>query len=283
MTFEQRFYPGLSQGGFRRLAYTEWGRGLRTIVCVHGLTQHGRYFDALANDLAIAGFRVICPDVTGRGLSDRMNRPEQYGYPQYLIDMVNLLSRLDVTEVDWIGTSMGGLIGMMLAAMPNSPIARLVINDIGALVPKAGLDRIATYVDENPVFQTFQEAEAYLRRIFAQLGELSDAQWQHLTTHSTRRRGDGRYVMHFDPAIGQAFKAGLTADVDLWHVYDAIRCPTLLLRGEASDILPAGVAEEMTRRGPKAKLATFSGCGHAPALMDPAQIVPVKLWLSGHG
>jgi pimeloyl-ACP methyl ester carboxylesterase len=273
---------GLSASGFHRLAYCEWGApdAPRTLICVHGLTRNGRDFDSLAATLAQQGYRVACPDVVGRGTSDWLADPAGYGYPQMLADAAALVARLGVGQLDWVGTSMGGLTGMMLAAQPKTPIARLVINDVGPFIPKAALARIAGYLGQNPVFPDLAEAEAYIRRVHAPFGALSDAQWRHLTEHSLRpAAGEGGGLrLRYDPAIAQAF-AGEPEDVDLWSLWDAITIPVLLLRGAQSDLLPSETATEMTRRGPRAELVEIPGCGHAPALMDPAQIAIIADWL----
>src|SRR5258708_7125512 len=171
----------LGPHGFHRIGYVEWAGppGARTVLCVHGLTRNGRDFDVLAEALA-RRWRVVCPDVAGRGKSEWLSHGEDYAYPLYLADMTALIARLDVAEIDWVGTSMGGLIGMMLAAQPGTPIRRLVVNDVGPLIAKEGLERIATYVGEDPSFPDLAALEAYQRRVAASFGQLTDAQWHHL-------------------------------------------------------------------------------------------------------
>lgn len=271
----------LSAAGFHRMAYVEWNGpdAGRLALCVHGLTRNGRDFDALSGELLTAGYRVVCPDVVGRGGSDWLADPAGYGYPQYLADMTVLLGRLEAETVDWIGTSMGGLIGMMIAAQPNNPIRRLVINDIGPFVPKAALERIATYLGADPTFSDLDDAERHLREIHAPFGDLSDAQWRRLTEISVRRVEGGILRLRYDPKIGEPFKQGPIEDVDLWALWDGIRCPVLVLRGAESDLLPAETAAEMKRRGPRAEIIEIVGCGHAPALLDGDQIRAVRDWL----
>ncbi len=262
----------LGPHGFHRVRYTEWGApdNPDVVICVHGLTRNGRDFDSLAQALA-RDFRVLCPDVVGRGQSEWLTHAHDYGYALYLSDMAALIARSGAARIRWVGTSMGGLIGMMLAAQPNTPIERLVVNDVGPLVPKAALERLAGYVGRTGPFEDAHALEAHLRKVFAPFGPLSDAQWTHLAEHSTRRNDDGTLSLAYDAAIANAF-SGELQDVTLWPVWDAVRCPTLVLRGADSDLLRADTAQEMTRRGPHATLTTFTGIGHAPALMDPEQI-----------
>lgn len=271
---------GLSSRGFHRVHYTEWGDPAndKVLVCVHGLTRNARDFDFFAAALEDE-YRVLCPDVVGRGKSDRLANKVDYGYPQYMLDMNALIARSQADQVDWVGTSMGGLIGMFLAAQPNTPIRRLVINDVGPFIPKVALQRIAAYVGQPISFASLDEMERYVRTVAASFGPLTDAQWRHLTVHGARRLEDGRYAFCYDPGIAEGFKAVVDEDVDLWPVWDAIRCPVLLLRGEQSDVLTREDAETMTRRGPRATLVEFAGIGHAPALMAEDQIAAVRDWL----
>lgn len=272
----------LSPGGFHRMAYVEWGarEAARVTVCVHGLTRNGRDFDRLAARLAGAGRRVVCPDVVGRGESDWLAEASAYAYPQYLADMTVLLARLDVEAVDWVGTSMGGLIGMMLAAQAGTPVRRLVVNDVGPFIPKAALERLAGYVGTDPRFADLAEAGAYLRRVHAPFGALSDADWRHLAEISVQAAEGGGFRLRYDPRIGEAFRVGALEDVDLWDVWDRIACPVLVLRGADSDLLLAETAAEMARRGPRARVVEIPGCGHAPALLDEAQTALVRDWLA---
>ena len=271
---------GLSASGFHRIAYVEWGAPSngRMLVCVHGLTRNGRDFDWLARALA-ADYRVACPDVVGRGRSDWLADRSGYGYPQYCADLNALVARLGVERVDWVGTSMGGLIGMMMAAQPRTPIRRLVMNDIGPFVPKAGLERLSRYVGKDPRFADLAAAEAYTREVAAPFGALGEGEWRHLTLHSVRQEPDGSWRLRYDPAIGDPFRTGEIADVDLWPMWERVRCPVLVLRGERSDLLLPEVAGEMARRGPGARVIEIAGCGHAPALMAPEQIAPIRDFL----
>lgn len=282
-----RSMPVLSPSGFVRLAWAEWGpeSAARTVVCAHGLTRNARDFDDLARDLAGAGWRVASVDVPGRGRSEWLRRPEDYAYPFYAAALAALIGRLGVDRVDWVGTSMGGLIGMMLAAQPNTPIRRLVLNDIGAFIPKASLERIAQYVGRDPRFEDFAAVEAHLRKVNAPFGPLTDEQWRHLATHTAARAEDGRWRLGYDPAIGKAFANAPIDDVALWPVWEAVACPVMVLRGAESDLLLHPTAEEMTRRGAaatagKVELREIAGVGHAPALMALDQIALVRDFLA---
>ena len=274
----------LSTAGFHQMAYVEWGDvdNPNVLVCVHGLTRNGRDFDFLAQALE-ADYRVICPDVAGRGKSDWLTNKTLYVMPQYCADMVTLLARLNVETVDWLGTSMGGLIGMALAAQPGNPIRRLVLNDVGPVVTAVSLARIGDYLGTPPRFDNIEEAEAYVRKISAPFGPLTDAQWRHLTVHVVREAADGKIEFIYDPGIAQIYHQGQLLsggrDVELWSLFDAITCPTLLLRGEVSDLLTPATAQAMTQRGPHAKLIEILGVGHAPTLMDETQIAPVRDFL----
>jgi pimeloyl-ACP methyl ester carboxylesterase len=269
--------------GFHRLAYTEWPGptpDAPVLLCVHGLTRNSRDFDMLAEALS-THYRVVCPDMPGRGKSEWLSVPADYGYPVYLGDITTLIARLDAPRVDWVGTSMGGIIGMLFAALPNTPIGKLVINDVGALVRKAGLERIAAYVGLDPSFPDLAAFEAALRRVHATFGPLSDAQWHHLATYSSRRKPDGSIGFNYDPNIADAFKQGPIADVALWPSWDAIKAPVLVLRGGESDILLADDAAAMIQRGPRTTLVEFAGIGHAPALMADDQIAAIRDFLLG--
>jgi pimeloyl-ACP methyl ester carboxylesterase len=268
-----------SPRGLHRIAYLEWGdpRNRDVLLCVHGLTRTGRDFDELARALC-GQWRLVCPDLAGRGDSDRLADPQLYAVPQYVADMVTLIARLDVEGVNWLGTSLGGLIGMALAALPGSPVKRLVLNDAGAVITRASLERIASYVGKAPVFPSVEKAEEYIRAISAPFGAHSDAQWRFLTETWLRKNEDGTWRAHYDPRIAEP-RMVPEKDLDLWQLYDAVRCPTLLLRGELSDLLSRDTAREMTRRGPKAKVAEIRGVGHAPTLLHADQIAIVRDFL----
>lgn len=263
------------------MAYREWGdpRNRDVLVCVHGLTRSSRDFDELARALCVQ-FRVVCPDVAGRGDSDRLADPKLYTWTQYVADMVTLIARLDVEAVNWLGTSMGGLIGMALAALPGNPVNKLVLNDASPVIGRAALERIASYVGQDRRFETLEEAERYVRAIAAPFGPHSDAQWRFLAETWVRRQEDGSWRPHYDTRIAEAYRATMPEkDLELWPLYEAVRCPTLLVRGEHSDVVSHQAATEMTRRGPKAKVAEIRGVGHAPTLLHPDQIAVVRDFL----
>jgi pimeloyl-ACP methyl ester carboxylesterase len=270
-----------SPAGLHRIAYREWGdpRNRDVLVCVHGLTRSGRDFDELARALR-AQFRIVCPDVAGRGESDRLADPRLYAVAQYVADMVTLIARLDIEAVDWLGTSMGGLVGMALAAQPGNPIRKLVLNDAAPVVAKAALERLAAYVGQQLRFATLDEAEKYVRTISAPFGPHSDAQWRFLTETWVRRAEDGSWRPHYDTRIVENFRATMPdKDLELWQLYDAVRCPTLLVRGEQSDLVSRQSAAEMARRGPRARAVEIRGVGHAPTLLQPNQIAVIRDFL----
>jgi pimeloyl-ACP methyl ester carboxylesterase len=262
--------------------YYDWGDpdNPRVLICVHGLTRTGRDFDFLAQALE-GDYRVVCPDVAGRGRSDWLDAKTDYGYAQYAADMTALIARVTAgpeRTIDWLGTSMGALIGIILASRKGSPLRKLVLNDAGMLVPKAALERLARYVGQDPRFATLEELEAHVRLVSAPFGPLTDAHWRHLTLHAARQHPDGTWGVGYDPAIRIAFDGEL-ADVDLSAYWDAVRCPTLIVRGARSDVLLKETALTMTTRGPGARLVEIDGVGHAPMLMSSDQIDVVREFL----
>lgn len=250
------------------------------LICVHGLTRNRHDFDALA--IAMTGhYRVITTDIIGRGDSDRVAQPELYGYPLYVSQMMQLLAHLakttGETRVDWLGTSMGGLIGMMIASSPHSPIERLIMNDVGPYIPLAALQRLADYVGKAPKFSSSKEVEDYLRIVASPFGKLTDEQWAHMTRYSARQDENGMWVMNYDPAIAMAFQ-GLDSDVDLSAIWKAVACPVLVLRGMQSDLLTAEAAQKMAEKK-GVFLIDIPDVGHAPALMSEEQISYVRDFL----
>jgi pimeloyl-ACP methyl ester carboxylesterase len=281
MQFRQHTVQCVSPSGLHRMAYTEWGApdNPRVLVCVHGLTRNGRDFDALAQALA-AHYRVVCPDVVGRGQSNRLRDPSAYAIPQYIADMVTLIARLNVDSVHWLGTSMGGLIGMALASQEGTPIHKLLLNDVGPVITTESLQRIATYVGTDPTWASFDEALAYVKLISAPFGPLTEAQWRHLTETSIGQRADGCWGFLYDPRIAAPFKAAFAGEpIDLWPIYERIACPTLVVRGAESDLLTRETWEKMGHCGPRAKLAEIPGVGHAPMFLSDDQIAVARDFL----
>ena len=281
----------LDATGLHRMAYWEWagpGADAPVLVCVHGLSRQGRDFDALARALS-SRWRVVCPDVVGRGRSDWLRQAGGYQIPAYVSDMVALLARLDVEQVDWVGTSMGGLIGLGLASLPRpdgqpSLVRRLVLNDVGPAIRFDALQRIGSYLGKAPRFASLDEGAGYLRGISEGFGPHTDAEWLALSAPLFREDG-GIWTLRYDPAIALPFAAvtpeiAAAGEAALWAAYDSLQCPTLLIRGAESDLLSAETARAMTQRGPGARLVELPGVGHAPTLIHDDQIAIVRDFLS---
>lgn len=282
---------GVSVEGYHTIAYREYGenRGGNVLVTVHGLTRNGSDFHYLARGLE-ENHCVISPDVVGRGDSGRFCDPSLYTYAQYLQDMNALIARSGAAEVDWLGTSMGGLFGIMMAAMPNSPVRRLILNDIGPFVPKAAVDRIKEYATKELIMRDSEDVENTLRELYAPFGISGDEQWDFVIKHSIERREDGTFTLAYDPRATSAIadredeeyrlsNLDPEGNVIFWEFWDKITCPVLVLNGRESDILPPHVITEMQSRGPTFEHALIDGCGHAPALMAQEQIDIVRDWL----
>jgi len=280
-----------SPAGLHRIAYKEWGdpANPRVLVCVHGVTRVADDFDALARDLSDT-YRVVCPDVAGRGRSDRLRDPQLYAVPQYVADMVTLIARVTANnedaQVDWFGTSMGGLIGMVLASLPGTPIAKLVLNDIGPVLDGGALRRIADYIGQDLHFPDFASGARFVRDVSTSFGPHSDDEWHKLAADVLRQAPNGEWVRHYDLALAEPFKAvsAERAELDqaaLWRAFDAIRCPTLLVRGELSDLLSHATAQEMATRGPRPRLVEIPGVGHAPTFVHADQIALARAFLLG--
>jgi len=281
--FRQREVQCITPSGLHRLAYTEWGDpGKRKVLlCVHGLARCARDFETLARTMADE-YRVVCPDMPGRGLSDWLKNPMEYQVETYVADIVTLLARLDADCVHWVGTSMGGLIGMTLASLPDTPVQKLVLNDVGPVITAVSLARIGQYLGMAPRFPDFAAAVQYIRVVSATFGAHSDAEWSTLTEHVMRRQADGSYRLHYDPAIAAPFRAAkVDKDIELWPCYDAIQCPTLAIRGAQSDLLRRETLQEMAARGPRAKTVEIADVGHAPTLMHADQVAIVRDFLLG--
>lgn len=295
---DKHYFLGLSEEGFHKVAYTEWGKPNNThtpIICVHGLTRNGRDFDELARHLTYMGCHTYCPDVVGRGESDWLNDPLHYTYEQYIADMNVMIARTTAKQVDWVGTSMGGLIGLFLASMPKSPIRRLVLNDIGPQISTQGIARLSKYAGTEPRFRTLKEAKTYFQEVYGDFGKLSDAQWERFTENSVDEIRPGVFTTKMDPRIRiaatkskiawRAFLHPLKAwegtlfDIDLWHIWRKVSCPVLVLRGKYSDILLPHVTQKMKMIHPLTEIVEIADAGHAPALMDLEQHELIYRWL----
>ena len=276
----------LGSQGLHRMAYWEWGdpANPRVLVCAHGLSRQGRDFDTLARAMS-AEYRVVCPDVVGRGRSDWLTDAMGYSLPAYVADMVTLLARLQADTVHWVGTSMGGLIGLGLAALAGSPVSRLVLNDVGPTLEPVSLQRIGSYLGQPQHWASLDEAADALWAVSQSFGPHSRDQWLALTRPQLRADG-ASFKSHYDPAIAVPFRLitpelARQGEAALWQAYDKLRCPTLLLRGESSDLLSPATAQAMTVRGPQARLVQLPGVGHAPTLVQPEQVQIVREFLLG--
>lgn len=299
------FVTCASPAGMHRLAYWEWGDpdNDKVLLCVHGLTRTGRDFDSLARRMS-GEYRVVCPDVVGRGRSDWLLNPAFYTIPQYVSDMVTLIARLQPRALHWVGTSMGGLIGMVLAGSAvlsarmrtaqaaaaggevlsgNLRVEKMVLNDVGPRLEPVALGRIGEYVGKKMEFDDFDQAVAYVREVSADFGPHTDEQWRHLTQYVFTER-NGRWVKHYDLGLAAPFAvqddAALTAGEQiLWQSFEALDCPVLVVRGDQSDLLTAATAQEMVSRNANAQVAEVAGVGHAPTLMDDRQVALVAQFL----
>ncbi len=268
----------LLAGAFHRMAWVEWGPADGApVLCVHGLTRNGRDFDVLAQALAGQGRRVICPDLPGRGASDWLPDPMLYQPPSYVVALTHLLARID-QPVDWVGTSLGAICGMGIAAAKGHPIRRMVMNDLGPFVPQAAMVRIRDYMATTPRFPDLAALEAHLRRVHAPFGALTDEQWRHLAETSARPAGDGGVLLHYDPAIATPILAQEAQALDMRFLWNALDLPVLAIRGAESDLLLPETATAMAEK-PGVRLEIVAGAGHAPALMDPAQVALVAGFL----
>lgn len=282
-----------AQGG-HRMAYWQWGApdAAHTIVCVHGLSRQGRDFDVLAQALLARSpqpLRVVCPDVAGRGQSDWLQDPQGYQLPNYAADMLQLLAHLKPATLDWVGTSMGGLIGLAVCAHAQAvgvTVRRLVLNDVGPVIQWEALARIGTYLGKAQTFDSLQQAADAMWAISQSFGPHTPGQWLELSRHMVKSLPDGRVALHYDPAIAVPFRAvtqesALQGEGQLWQLYDSITASTLLLRGATSDLLSPATAQAMTQRGPRAQLVEFAGVGHAPTLIASDQVEAVVSFLLG--
>lgn len=291
-------FLGISEEGFHNIAYTEWGSWseLPTVLCVHGYTRNGRDFDALASFLGIKGRHIFCPDVVGRGDSSWFKQAHHYNFNQYVADMNNLIARTRAQQIDWIGTSMGGMIGMMMAALPNSPIQRLILNDIGPQIPLHGLRKLANNIGNDPEFKSVEEAKQHFKKNYTQFGILSEKQWDTFTEHSIEQHATNVFRAKIDPRIrnpkstGQIVtdffhhphKAleGILFDIDLWSIWNKIHCPVLVIHGAHSELLTPEIIKKMIRTHANTEVYTIADAGHAPALLDVTNHETIDHWLN---
>jgi len=278
-----QYVTSCSIGGLHKLAYTSWGEddNPNVLICSHGLTRNKHDFDVLAEKLS-AKRRVICFDLPGRGESDWLANKMAYDYNQYTVDALMVIARTGVEKVDWLGASMGGLLGMALASLPKSPIKKLIINDIGPHVPKEALKRIADYVGQQPAFDTTAELGRYIRTVYAGFGDLTEQQWGNMLTYGQRTLSNGQFTLNYDPDISKVFMEQPLEDVNLWPVWNAITQPTLVIKGQDSDLLLTETAEKMTTSRPNTELITIENTAHAPALMNDIDIKLIEDWLQNN-
>ncbi len=285
MTVRRQFVQCFSSAGLHRMSYKEWGdqQNPKVLICVHGITRVGDDFDALASAL-IDEYRVICPDVVGRGYSDRLANPQLYQIPQYVSDMVTLIARLNPQTIDWFGTSMGGLIGLILASMKDNPIRKLILNDVGPSLRFDGLKRIGELIGQDVRFDTFEQGVQFIREVSSSFGPHTDAQWEKLARDVLRQNAEGKWIRHYDlglalPVQATTLESAAIGEKMLWAAYDAIRCETLLVRGAESDLLSVETAQQMQSRGPRAQLIEIPGVGHAPTFINADQIAIARDFL----
>ncbi len=281
MDFETHSYTG--HGG-HQIVYSDWGeKDAQPLLCVHGITGNGMDFDFLAPHLVRENYRLICVDLAGRGRSDFLDDPLSYHYAQYRADLFALLDHLGLNApaaVDWLGVSLGGLLGIWIAGMEDTPIRRLILNDVGPSVPKAALDFIAQVIAPTYEFADLVELEGVMRASRGlSWGPVTDEQWVHMAKHNYRVLPDGKLSYAYDPLIAEIFKNEPIGAVDLWEFWDKIRCPLQVLRGGQSLILSQDTVDQMQSRGAAFDLHVFEDCGHIPSLMAPNQIEVVREWL----
>lgn len=284
MTFTTHHISCTNPTGTHQLAYSDWGAGNdKIIICVHGLTGNAHDFDELAPALVEDGYRVIAVDMIGRGRSDFMRDPTDYNFVQYESDLQALLDHLGNPKVDWLGVSMGGLLGMIFAGREDSPIQRLILNDVGPEVTQETLDFIHQMVMNEYTFDSPEDLEKRMRETRGlSWGPMSDAQWHYMAAHNTRQRDDGLYTYHYDPAIAEIFREEPIGAQSLWPYWEAITCPVQVLWGKQSLVFTQPIIDKMRENGPKFDLVTWDDCGHVPSLMAPYQIKEIQAWLQSN-
>ncbi|MGQ0526734.1 MAG: alpha/beta fold hydrolase [Alphaproteobacteria bacterium] len=286
MSFTEQSLLSQTDSGAHRVVYNDWGApDGKPVVCVHGLTGNSHDFDELARVFIEHGYRLITPDLPGRGRSDFLKNPADYNYDQYCKDLRAVLSHaeLENRKIDWLGVSLGGLLGIRLAGELNNSIKRLILNDVGPEVPKPALDFIQKVISQTYVFDTITDLERRMRETRGLTwGPVTDEQWKHMAEHNARALEDGSITYSYDPQIGLLFEDEPTGPTDLWPAWDKITCPVLTIRGKKSVVLTANILDEMKIRGPARAMdiAILPDCGHVPSLMAPKQIQLVLEWLN---
>jgi pimeloyl-ACP methyl ester carboxylesterase len=277
----------ISSKGFHKLVYREWGEPKQPnviedsipVMCLHGLTRNSRDFDELAQRFAPTR-RVICPDTVGRGHSDWLRAHDDYNLPQYNLDVAVIAAKARAAQYDIIGTSLGGLMGMILASMDRSPIRRLVINDIAPEVPMVALQRLSQYLGENPLFENLQQVEDYIRSKYGSFKPMNNKNWSTMAEHSSFETDEG-FRLSYDPAIAENYhRYWLLMHFNVWSFWESITCPVLVCRGTESDFLTESLMERMQRTLPHAEFIEFDGVGHTPTLNSKEQIDPIVKWLN---
>lgn len=295
---KKNYFLGVSEEGFHRVAYTEWGKANDTatgIICVHGLTRNKHDFDGLAHYLSIRDHHIFCPDIVGRGDSDWLKNPLHYTYEQYISDMTVLIARTQKTDITWIGTSMGGLIGMVLASYAKSPIKRLILNDVGPQIPVKALARLSKYTGLDPDFSSVDDAKNYYKSIYKDFGHLTEEEWLNITLHNIREVAPGKFISKMDHGVKLApakskiawqsllhpLKAleGSLFDIDLWAIFRQVTCPLLVIHGSHSDLLLPSTIEKMKNIHPNMQVIDIPDAGHAPLLKDPNHQEMIYKWI----
>jgi pimeloyl-ACP methyl ester carboxylesterase len=278
--FLEKSVQCVNPGGTHEIVYSEFpGDPQKTVICVHGLSRNGRDFDWLALALSIAGYRVICPDMAGRGRSKKFENPAFYNYPQYISDLTILMQKTNTVSCDWIGTSMGGLIGMMIGVQPATPIKKLVINDIGPFVSKESLEHIRNYVGLNPIYPDWESFYESFKKRMVPFGLKNSAERDFMAHISAEENLMGGYRVNYDTNIIAGMGDGPLADLDLWAMWTLVKQKMLILHGADSDVLSNDTLHQMMINK-QATAVSFAGIGHAPALLSADQISVVKNWLA---
>jgi pimeloyl-ACP methyl ester carboxylesterase len=287
MPFREQHYTCINSHGHHKIVFNDWGPddGM-PVICVHGLTGNGHDFDFIAPELVKDGYRVIAVDLPGRGRSDFLDDPLDYNYNQYCNDLIALLQELGLNKpgaVDWLGVSLGGVLGIRLAGIENSPIRRLILNDVGPVVPQNALDFIHMVISQTYTFDTLHDLELRMRATRGLTwGQVTDEQWNHMARHNARALDNGLITYGYDPGIADIFKTEPTGDQDLWSHWEAINCPVLILHGKKSVVLTPEIIADMKDTAFSSTditVKTFSDCGHVPSLMAPEQIKVIRQWM----